>query len=77
MRQIRYFGVIQSVDEDGGFLAVRDDGKGVVRFTQREGEAAGVAVGDRIEFGIRYSGVAVEILLVRRARYLSAQAAAE
>jgi len=73
--KIRYFGAISGTSA-GGFTAERDDGLGNVYVSEHESAAAGgLAVGDRIEFNIRPGLMAVDVLLLHRARHLHAQAA--
>lgn len=74
---VRYFGIV-SGESAGGFTAERDDGHGQVYVSEREAAAAGdLTIGSRIEFSVRPGNMAVDVLLVHRARHLQAQAASD
>jgi hypothetical protein len=50
MRVDRHFGTVKEASKGGGFVILRDDGRGNAFCSQHEADAAGgLAVGDRVE----------------------------
>jgi len=75
---IRYFGTARVVSADGSVVIERADGVGRVFVGASDAALAGeILVGDVLEFGIRPGGIAVDVLVDRRARHLAAAGSAK
>jgi hypothetical protein len=78
MRVDRHFGTVKEAAKGGGFVILRDDGRGEAFCSQREAEAAGgLIVGDRVEYTVRPGAIAADVDMFRRARHLQVQEAAK